>query len=240
MDNLVDVYNSDKNDPVKWDFNENVLYKTEIEGYTYKTRTNDTYKLKLMYAIRKDTDILVYRLKQLTRVNILQFYDLFASKIKKNVKFSQFDYINGINLFIKIHGESSDNLIKYPIFNRKGTSSLYLISEFPKNQRKFSGLNKPKYRYNSNEIPIGTDKSIRPTYRDVFLDLDLSYPELRDLIVHELAHTMANHDLFRPDDHGFDFKICEDLIKSISKQFNLYEYTDKIIDNIQFNTDYFR
>ena len=38
---------------------------------------------------------------------------------------------------------------------------------------------------------------------------------IKDLIIHELAHTLANHVRYRPDDHKHDFKKAEKLFKKL-------------------------
>ncbi len=53
---------------------------------------------------------------------------------------------------------------------------------------------------------------LRPTSRIIFLNARSGYSE--ELIVHELAHTVANHVVFRPDDHGSDFRAAEKFVAS--------------------------
>ena len=58
----------------------------------------------------------------------------------------------------------------------------------------------------------------RALYRDIFLDLSTQGhhfgSNLKNLVIHELAHSMANHIQWRPNDHHADFKFAENLIKN--------------------------
>ena len=111
------------------------------------------------------------------------------------------------------------------------------VQEMNRTYVKFSGMNKP---YNiildRDAYPIGPkitsardlngsavkeDRKdctgyaipyLRPSSRTVFLDARNGYKEW--LIVHELAHTVANHVVFRPDDHYSDFKAAEKFVES--------------------------
>lgn len=106
---------------------------------------------------------------------------------------------NKVLLFLDIHKQRSPDTTKY------------LLSEIPIGTI-FSGLNKPKMRYIDNTLPsIGKDKKGRAAYRDIFLDL--GHPNLTDLLIHELSHTMANHIAYRDNDHNSDFIEAEEFIK---------------------------
>lgn len=91
----------------------------------------------------------------------------------------------------------------------------YLLSEIRKDTG-FIGLNKPKDIVKTNLPPVGPDKNLRAMWRDVFLTIDTRTPKITEkeleLMVHEIAHTMANHVTWRDDDHGRDFQECEDII----------------------------
>ena len=109
------------------------------------------------------------------------------------------------------------------------------------NDRRFSGMNKP-YQISlkgANDVPyigpvikpsqfgslcFGTgmiceNKArvakilgyMRPKNRKLFFNARTPYNE--GLLVHELAHTAANHVMFRPNDHGRDFVEAERLVK---------------------------
>ena len=78
----------------------------------------------------------------------------------------------------------------------------------------FDGMNKPRGRYVTSDGPaVGADAKIRASRREIFLNLDKSPRSLDALLVHELAHTLANHVTFREDDHHADFRACEKFIK---------------------------
>jgi len=53
---------------------------------------------------------------------------------------------------------------------------------------------------------------LRPTSRIIFVNARKGYNE--SLLVHEMAHTVANHVVFRPDDHYSDFKAAEKFVQS--------------------------
>lgn len=101
----------------------------------------------------------------------------------------------------------------------------YLLSEMQLGTN-FYGLNKPKNLYNSNKPPIGKDKTLRASYRHVFLTLRNSHGNFNDkekimkLVIHEIAHTMCNHVTWRDDDHGKDFKHAEKLIMNAYSKIN--------------------
>ena len=84
---------------------------------------------------------------------------------------------------------------------------------------KFIGLNKPRNIIDIKKNPHNTDKTLRASYKVVLLkfrdpkgNITLNKKKLTQLLVHELAHTLANHVIYRYDDHGEDFKIFEKLL----------------------------
>ena len=101
----------------------------------------------------------------------------------------------------------------------------YLLSEMQIGTE-FNGLNKPKNLYISNKPSIGKDKTLRASYRHVFLTLrDKNYKfnnkdKIMKLVIHEIAHTMCNHVTWRDDDHGKDFKHAEKLIMNAYLKIN--------------------
>jgi len=93
----------------------------------------------------------------------------------------------------------------------------------------FYGVNYPFGVHNeANTMPLGADKRLRATKRVVYLTLRHSPNRFRsrefvkDLVIHELAHTVANHVQYRPDDHGPDFEAAEMLLK------HLWALSDKL------------
>jgi predicted SprT family Zn-dependent metalloprotease len=128
------------------------------------------------------------------------------------------EYSAGVDIFLGIHKEIKYNpkslpepFYKLALSGKK--TSRYLINEIPKGT-KFDGIDMPRMRYIEKYSPfVGKDGQERALYRDIYLNLDLSPTVLEKLIIHELAHTMANHVRYRPDDHHADFKWCEKLIK---------------------------
>ena len=80
----------------------------------------------------------------------------------------------------------------------------------------FHGVNYPFGVTNKpSTTPVGKDATLRATKRVVFLTMRKSANVMqsdtfiRKLVIHELAHTIANHVQYRPDDHGKDFKDAE-------------------------------
>ena len=105
---------------------------------------------------------------------------------------------NGIELFLNT---------EHKIIEMKTTDSL------------FNAINKPKYVHDTNNINHGTDKNLRALYRVILFrirdsnnNIRFSDEKLKQLFVHEISHTFANHVKFRFDDHGEDFKIFERLV----------------------------
>lgn len=196
----------DRYDSLKWDFDENVGYSTiYIDGYPYKVLKNNKNSerrvAKLLHQMRNYTNILCNILES-TRYK-------YPQRLQKN-----------IDLFLDIHQELPIESLQHRHFRNRlpfGTTSSYLLSQIPPNTG-FSGLNKPKERYISDELPIGKDKKLRANYRDIFFDISPNTTTLEnnkkllDLLLHELAHTGCNHVRWRPDDHGKDFKEFEKVL----------------------------
>lgn len=184
----------DSNDPIKWDFNEDNIPVHMISGYEYKA-----WSLKSAHRLNEYRNL----------INIL-CHNLIDNQDAWN------GYSDNVNIFLDIHSEiiRSPDEVPEPFLQRAMYGipvSKYLLSEIPKGIN-FNGMNKPKMRHiNYNEPNIGKDLQGRALYRDIFLDLDTK--DLDKLVIHELAHTMANHIHFRPNDHGADFKYAEKLIK---------------------------
>jgi hypothetical protein len=180
----------DKFDNLKWDFDEVTDYNTiTIGGYPYKVLKR--------HPVNKQRSIA----KKLH--NIRSFIADIADGLDDRYDTIPKRLHPKVDLFLDTHLETDDG-------------SGYLISEIPYGTE-FEGLNKPKKRYLSKERVIGKDKKLRAGYRDIFLKLDdLTTPGgIENLVIHELAHTAANHCRWRPDDHGKDFQEVEDLIKGV-------------------------
>jgi hypothetical protein len=220
----------DKYDSTKWDFDESDLIVIYINNYPYKINNTNDHQKNLSRAnrlayIRSEIDRLCFELCS-------QIEDGLINKEPDSV-------INGVFIFLDLHAElprTNKDLIHFTrIFNNKlrsdKVSSRYLISEIPRSAKSgFIGLNIPRMRYRDPREPfVGPDQNIRACYRDVFLndiivhnsirskeDLD----ELRSLIIHELAHSLACHVTFRDDDHGPDFKKAEKILSKIANKIN--------------------
>jgi len=98
-----------------------------------------------------------------------------------------------------------------------------LVKEINTNDKRFYGMNKPYDLYiDKTPVPIGPivtingvdANTIRPVKRTIFLDVirNDTVGDIKNLVIHELAHTVANHCIYRPDDHGSDFIAAENLV----------------------------
>lgn len=198
MDEFKDFKHSDPGDTLdqlKWDFDESVLKQVKgTDGYIYLL--NDSKYLQKLVDIRE-------------KVNKMCDY------IHNNPTSFSPEVRPGLRLFVSIHGElPTQNRLPNNIFNNHwiqsgGKSSKAMYSQIP-NGTKFLGLNKPKDRHiNPNAPKLGKDKQLRAKWRHIFFNLSRSDKELKDLVIHELAHSAANHVRWRNDDHGPDFKMYE-------------------------------
>ena len=202
----------DKFDGMKWDFNEDNIPIYIIGKYPYKAFS---YKNAVKLAkIRNKINILCENI-----INNKKFWE----KTTNNKEF-----IEGVNIFIQIHKEFyyEPSCLPHPFYDiskKYEKTSRFLLSEIPKGTV-FAGLSKPKMRYIEYNAPnVGKDGNKRALYRDIFLDLDKDENSLKSLIIHELAHTMANHVQYRDDDHNYDFKWAEKLIKTYWPKGKLFE-----------------
>lgn len=190
-----------KNPGMAWDFTENSLNIYKIGKYTYKA--NNYKNAKLLASLRKKID----KLCKLLEDNI----DLWINSTNNQ------SYINGVFLFLGIHKEEHYDPDMLPLeFSNIAINGLktsrYLLSEIP-DGTPFDGINKPRMRYIDHRASyVGKDGNSRPMYRDIFLNLNKSPKMLEKLLIHELAHTMANHNQYRHDDHHADFIWAEKLI----------------------------
>lgn len=184
-----------------WDFDETNIPVYIIGKYPYKS-----YSQKNAHKLANLRDK-IDKLCQNIMINQHEWKD----------STSNLEYINGVGVFLGLHMETIYDPYTLPSpfheIAKKGLpTSRYLLSEIPKGTA-FAGLNKPKQRYQDKRVSVvGKDGNGRALYRDIFLDLDRNEKSLKNLIIHELAHSMANHIMYRPDDHHHDFKWAENLI----------------------------
>jgi hypothetical protein len=196
IDDLGDYYDNEK-----WDFQEDNIPIRQIGKYPYKT--NSLKNAQKLASLREKIDILCKNLEN--------------SRIDWEKSTNNRQYLDGVNIFLGLHNEYYHDPYTLPspfyeIAKRGLPTSRYLLSEIPQ-YTSFAGLNKPKQRYVDKRLPyVGKDENGRALYRDIFLDLNRSDESLKSLIIHELAHSMANHIMYRPNDHHSDFKWCEKLI----------------------------
>jgi len=189
-------------DNLKWDIPETSLIHVYVDNYLYKVKNTPTYP----NAVNK----LVYTRKEIDRLcNALE-----QDYLQNSNKYNQ-ETRNNIQLFLEIHQPNSMKTV----FEKK---YFYLLSEIPKENRDFEGLNKPRGRFLCRDaISIGPDKNLRASYKDIFLTLSLDKKKYKELVLHELAHTGCNHIIWRDDDHNGDFK-------------NFYRILDRLANEIGF------
>jgi len=103
----------------------------------------------------------------------------------------------------------------------------------------FEGLNKPKNVHECLKAKeqIGTDGTLRAHERYVMLALQgKNRKQIKELYIHEIAHTLANHVLFRPDDHREDFLICQQKFSEVLDSIGF----DDLFNRINLNSFHFR
>ena len=192
-----DYYESKAN---KWDFQESSIPVYWIDKYPYKTHT--LTNAKKLASFRPIISKLCYNLE---------------NKKDWNNFTNNKEYLDGVSIFLGIHKEYIYDYhdLPDPFFSISKTgkkTSRYLLSEIP-GGIKFNGLSKPKMRYEDMSAPsVGKDGQGRALYRDIFLNLNMKSNDLKNLLIHELAHSLCNHIQYRPDDHHEDFQWAEKLI----------------------------
>jgi hypothetical protein len=95
----------------------------------------------------------------------------------------------------------------------------------------FQAVNKPKnVLYTAAAIDQGLDRKLRSSHRHVvFKTLGTEHDVIR-LLIHEFAHTPANHLCFRVDDHCHDFRIFQVLFTQMAiRDFFLPENSTKLV-----------
>ncbi len=186
---------------ISWDFPEDNIPVYLIGKYPYKARSAEAAE-RLAY-LRDQIDELCYNIE--------------ANRKHWERSTNNQEYLDGVNVFLGLHNEYNHDPYSLPspfyeIAKSGIPVSRYLLSEIPKGTA-YDGLNKPKMRYTDKRLPpVGKDSKGRALYRDIFLNLDKSDKRLKNLVIHELAHSMANHIMYRPDDHHADFRWAENLI----------------------------
>jgi hypothetical protein len=215
----------DSYDSVKWNFPQDSLKIFYIEGYPYKVR-DSRETAEYLHYIRTEIDRLTECLSYIDEDFVRKVYN--STRDTQN-KFPIDETFEGLRIFMDIHKERPRSIesLPAPFHKRNGTSSKYLLSEFPYKKYMgkcpaFEGLNQPKLRVMTHEKPVGLDGQMRAGYRDVFLDLGVikrnGLKEFRELIIHELSHTAASHVNFYDDNHHFDFKVAEKILGHCAKQ----------------------
>ena len=167
---------------------------------------NDLHKIILdgyLYKVRHPDNVFVLH-------HIRQEMNRLCKYLNNHIKDYEKHTREMINLFLDIHYHNG--------------GKRYILSEMTQNSKGFDGMNKPRFRFIDLNAPsIGLDGQLRPSYRDIFIKIDIPKNELKNLILHEISHTFANHCRFRWDDHGPDFKFCEDILKNVAQKIKFLE-----------------
>ena len=204
-----------------WDFSESDAYYTDVKA------SNDRNPNRKFRVLQRRGD------KERTKeaANILFEYqknlDKIISNMKQNKQRAKTELEKEqIKLFLSIHDKPRHKICeindkKTPRFS--GMNKPYKIVLVdrdaakigpkitnPKRELKGSAIEGDCASHIAENIPF-----LRPSYRTIFVTTNIPYSE--DLLVHELAHTCANHVVFRPNDHGTDFKQAEKLVKKFLK-----------------------
>lgn len=175
----------------EWDFNEYDGYVSYARMYNRRER---------IVSVRNADRSVMDR-----KANLLFFLDQMTLLAQKHL-LPKATHDRNVDVFLKIN------------------HSFY---ELPYNLRlKFRGVNKPKNVHEchlANGVAVGTDGTLRSHERYVFLILPDNNDDFTDLTndyVHEIAHSLANHVLFRTDDHHEDFVACQEMFAKVLKQLN--------------------
>lgn len=142
-------------------------------------------------------------------------------------------YYSGMYLFVVTpHTLQEMSMFdKYPRVDDYGNLDYndYMIFKKKRNSdNRFNGLNKPKrivyvdpYNGEWKGCTYDKDNNLRASSRHILLKITkkgklTSYKEYINLLVHELAHTMCNHVIYREEgNHLNDFKMYENLLKGV-------------------------
>ncbi len=187
----------DQFDSMKWDFDENVYPVYQVGNYEYIASSPER------------ADLLA---------DLRDHINLVCERIERDPSWRNAKYKDGVEVFLGLHKEDvyDPHGLPSPFYELAANgqpTSRYLLGEIPR-RTDFEGINKPRMRYDQLGAPsVGKDGSGRALYRHIFLNLNNSPRELDALVIHELAHSMANHIQYRHDDHHADFKWAERLIK---------------------------
>ncbi len=180
----------DKYDTFKWDFDENTLKCIIFKDYVYKIndRKNEKVNNKIvekLHNIRKKIGIVAQKMDKFK--NTKEYNDLDQ------------DLKNSIDVFIDLHGPNNK----------------YLLSEIPLNVKQatmFYGINKPRKRKYTNNVPANIDGKLRASYRDIFINPELSKKSFEDTLIHELTHSF-NDCTWKKENHGLIFDRNEKFLK---------------------------
>ena len=203
---------------LSWDFPESNTHYTNVKA------PNDTGSSR-KFKVLKDTPE-----KTKEAANILYVYQTKLEEIIKNMKKNKHRANTKLEkeqmkLFLSIHEKRGHKICeindkKNPNFS--GMNKPYKIVldrdaakigpkiTNPKRELKGSAIEGDFASHIAENIPF-----LRPSYRTIFVTTKYPYDE--DLLVHELAHTCANHVVFRPNDHYSDFYQAESFIKKFLK-----------------------
>tara|TARA_B100000902_G_scaffold20515_2_gene24630 strand:+ start:1956 stop:2621 length:666 start_codon:yes stop_codon:yes gene_type:complete len=217
MSNLTEwdiLVNGSKQDETRkiWDFPDQITSK----AYIQVTASDDKKEYYVCKNKRSQAELN-------SIANLLAKYQANNDRIMKNIaarKKREFTNKQNeqLNLLLKHHGKNSKKIAELnPVSNFLGMNKPYEITLQDSNHTFPIGPNiksctgqiyrtKPVCQLISGVVPY-----LRPTYRIIYVNKNQGYDN--SLLVHELAHTAANHVMYRPSDHHKDFVEAEKLVK---------------------------
>uniref|UniRef100_A0A6C0CS70 Uncharacterized protein n=1 Tax=viral metagenome TaxID=1070528 RepID=A0A6C0CS70_9ZZZZ len=200
---------------VIWDLPEDAIY--EVHAYENPVKFDKAIPSSFSQTDRDEhmVHVLSKTKHKTKKINLLNFLSITTFRLQKLILESDLTHHPNLNLFANTHHT--------------------FFEIVPSN---FNGLNKPKnvHTCHAETVHIGDDANLRAHRRHVMLALPVEKPSdklyafLYRLYVHELAHTLANHVRYRPDDHNADFIYCENLLKPLLNVISFEENLRNIID----------
>lgn len=177
-------------DKPMWDVEEVKDYIV-VDSLIYKTK----YNIIAQYKNKKHAVIILSMVDKLIRQIV--------NTVKRNFNSIPKELKGGFKVFLDIHPNKQE-LFELPI------NSIFI------------GLNKPKNVKPNDRLPsVGKDGLLKAKKRYIFLKLRnnngtfIDLDDIAETVIHEIVHTVANHVIWRDDDHGPDYKAYYNYLKSL-------------------------
>lgn len=240
MSDFGETINGNSRNPVRkmWDFPENTSSTVEIFVKVWSKKMKiqgKNYNQKMFLVHRKGTEE-----EKQAAANVLAHYQHDYEKIIKNMtaatnagsKMRLSPYQKSqIKLFLSLHSDKLEHRVQEinldsPYDKFIGMNKPYDIYLADKESEVFIGPNLRQEQESKRVrmLCLGTAINcknseniasilgyLRPGRRKLFFNARVPYS--KSLLIHELAHTVANHVMFRPNDHHADFYEAERLVK---------------------------